>query len=50
MFGRLTALLPPHDSEQKPERKTSVQRFRQAHTERSHGSFGHRLCDFMRPI
>jgi hypothetical protein len=34
----------------KPERRTSVQLFRQAHMERSYGSFGHEFtpCDLIR--
>jgi len=43
MFGRLAAL--PMTLTRKPERRTSVQLFRQAHMARSHGSFGDGLCD-----
>src|ERR1700686_380001 len=48
VFGRLTAL--PMTLTRKPERRTSGQRFGQAHAKRSNGSFGHRLCDWVRPI
>jgi len=45
MFGRLAAL--PMSLTRKPERRTSVQLFRQAHMERSQGSFGHGRCDLL---
>jgi hypothetical protein len=41
MFGRLAA--HPMTLTRKPERRTSVQLFRQAHMERSYGSFGQDL-------